>query len=159
MTTVAILFAAGVLLVAVEILVPGAVLGVFGGLFLFAGVIAAFIQLGSMGGAIATGVALLIGAVTLYLEFVVLPKTRLAKKFSMTETVSSRSQPEVADRAAVIGREVLAVTMLAPSGYVELEGRRYEAFNRSGLAAEGARLRVVDVDTFRLVVTQIKETS
>ena len=159
MMAVVVLFAAGVLLVAVEILVPGAILGVLGGLFMLGGVAAAFLRFGGFGGAVATGVALAIGSVTLYLEFVVLPKSRLARKFSMTETVSSRSQPEVADRATVVGREVVAVTTLAPSGYVELDGRRYEASCRSGLAAEGARLRVVDVDTFRLVVTQIKEPS
>jgi len=157
MTTVAVLFIAGVLLVAVEILVPGAILGILGGFCLLGGVIAAFLQLGPVGGAVATGVALAIGAVTLYLEFVVLPKSRLARKFSMTETVSSQSQPVVADRA-VIGREAVAVTTLAPGGYVELDGRRYEASCQSGLAVIGARLRIVDVDTFRLVVTQIKET-
>jgi len=159
MTTVIILFAAGVLLVAVEILVPGAILGILGGLCLLGGVIAAFVQLGSLGGAIATGVALAIGALTIYLEFVILPKSRLAKKFSMTETVSSRSQPELADRATVVGREVVAVTTLAPSGYVELDGRRYEAFCQAGLVDAGTRLRVVEVDTFRLVVNQIKESS
>ena len=158
MTTVAVLFIAGVLLVAVEILVPGAILGILGGFCLLGGVIAAFLQLGPVGGAVATGVALAIGAVTLYLEFVVLPKSRLARKFSMTETVSSQSQPVVADKAAVVGREAVAVTTLAPGGYVELDGRRYEASCLSGLAVIGARLRIVDVDTFRLVVTQIKET-
>jgi membrane-bound serine protease (ClpP class) len=159
MTSVIVLFVAGVVLVTVEILVPGAILGVLGGFCLLVGAVAAFLRFGVSGGAVATGIALAIGALTLYLEFVVLPKSRLARKFSMTETVSSRSQPEVADRAAVVGREAVAVTTLAPSGYVELEGRRYEASCLSGLVAVGARLRVVDVDTFRLVVTQIKESS
>jgi len=121
--------------------------------------VTAFVQLGAAGGAVATGIALLIGVVTLYLEFVWLPKTRLARTFSMTETVAGRSQPEVADRAAVIGREAVAVTMLAPSGYVEIDGRRYEAFCQSGQAGAGARLRVVELDNFRLIVTQIKESS
>lgn len=159
MTLVITLFVAGVLLVAIEILVPGAILGIIGGLCLFGGVLAAFIQLGGVGGAAASGVALAIGLVTLYLEFVIFPKSRLAKQFSMTETVSGQSQPEVADRAAVVGCEVLAVTTLAPTGYVELDGRRYEAACQSGLAEAGARLRVVEVDAFRLIVTQIKETS
>ena len=153
MTTVIVLFVIGVLLVAAEVLVPGAVLGVLGGLCLLGGIVTAFVQLGSAGGVAA------IGAVTLYLEFVLLPKTRLAKMFSMAETVSGRSQPEVADRAAVIGREAVAVTMLAPSGYVEIDGRRYEAFCRSGQAGAGARLRVVELDNFRLIVTQTKESS
>jgi membrane-bound ClpP family serine protease len=108
---------------------------------------------------VATGIALLIGAVTLYLEFVLLPKTRLARKFSMAETVSGRSQPELAERSAVVGRDVVAVTTLAPSGYIELDGRRYEAFCQSGHVAAGARLRVIELDAFRLVVTQIKESS
>jgi len=158
-TTIITLFVAGVLLVAVEVLVPGAILGVLGGLCLLGGVAAAFLHFGALGGVVATGVALAIGAVTLYLEFVVLPKSRLARKFSMTETVSSQSQPVVADRAAVVGRDAVAVTTLAPGGYVELDGRRYEASYQSGLAEAGTRLRIVDVDTFRLIVTQIKESS
>ena len=158
MSTVLALFIAGVLLVAAEVVVPGAILGVLGGLFLIAGVFAAFVQLGPVEGAVATGVALVIGAVTLYLEFVLLPKTRLARTFSMSETVAGRSQPELAERNTVIGREAVAVTLLAPSGYVEVEGRRYEAFCRSGQADLGARLRVVELDNFRLIVTQIKES-
>ncbi|MBW8781345.1 MAG: serine protease [Verrucomicrobia bacterium] len=156
MITVLVLFGLGLLLVAVEILVPGGLLGIFAGLCLLAGVVTAFLQFGAVGGLVATGIALLIGALTLYFEFVLLPKTRLARTFSMTETVAGRSQPEVAERAAVLGREAVAVTTLAPGGYVEIDGRRYEAFCQSGHAAAGARLRVVEVDTFRLVVTQIQ---
>lgn len=158
MTAVLTLFIAAVILVGVELLVPSGLLGVLGGLCLVAGVITAFVQLGGVGGSTATAIALVIGAVTLYLEFVLLPKSRLARKFSMTDTVAGRSQPDLADRA-VIGRETLAVTTLAPSGFVELDGRRYEAFCQSGHVSAGARLRIVELDNFRLVVTQIKEPS
>jgi membrane-bound serine protease (ClpP class) len=159
MNAVIILFIIGILLVAVEVLVPGGLLGILGGSALLAGVVTAFVRFGATGGMIATLIALVIGAITLYLEFVYLPKTRLAKALSMSGTVSGRSQPEIADRDAIIGREVVAVTTLAPSGYVEVDGRRYEASCQSGLANVGARLRVVDVETFRLVVTQIKQSS
>jgi membrane-bound ClpP family serine protease len=37
---------------------------------------------------------------------------------------------------------------------VELGGRRYEAFSRSGLAQAGERLDIVDVDNFRLIVSE-----
>jgi membrane-bound ClpP family serine protease len=159
MTIVIILFVVGLLLVAVEIVVPGGLLGMVGGLCLLAGVVASFSEFGSVGGTVATALALLIGAVTVYLEFVILPKTKLARKFTMAETVAGRSQPEVADRAAVLGREAVAVTRLAPSGIVTVDGRRYEAFSQSGLAEAGARLKVLETDNFRLIVTQIKETS
>ena len=159
MTTVIILFGVGVLLLAVEVLIPSGLVGSLAGLSLLGGVAAGFVQLGAIGGSIATGIAILLGGLTLYLEFVVLPKSRLARTFSMAETSAGQSQPEVADRAAVLGREAMAVTTLAPSGYVELEGRRYEAFCQSGHADAGSRLRIVEVDNFRLVVTQIQESS
>src|SRR4051794_24727823 len=122
MTLVLILFGLGIALVAIEIVVPGGVLGIFGGISLTAGVITSFSLFGSRGGTVATGLALLIVVVTLYLEFVLLPKTRLVRKFSMQETVSGRSQPDVAQRDLVLNRDTVAVTTLAPSGYVELEG-------------------------------------
>lgn len=159
MTAVVILFCIGVLLVAVEVVIPGGLLGILGGLALAGGVVAAFFEFGSTGGAFATVLAMVIVAITLYFEFVLLPKTRLARKFMMAGTVAGRSQPDVADRTAVLSREAVAVTTLSPSGYVELDGRRYEAFSRSGHATAGTRMRVVDMDNFRLVVTQIKESS
>ena len=154
MSLILILFAAGVLLLALEVVVPGAILGIVGGIFIIAGVWVSFARFGLNGGALASGVAIVLGGVALYLEFVLLPKTRLAKALSMTGTVAGRSQPVVAERAAVVGRQAVAVTALVPSGYVECEGRRYEAFARSGHAQVGEQLEVIDVDNFRLIVTK-----
>jgi membrane-bound serine protease (ClpP class) len=153
MTLILVLFAAGLILLALEVVVPGAILGICGGIFMLIGVIVAFDRYGFGGGAWATGAAMVAGAVTLYLEFVLLPKSRLAKTFSMTATVDGRSQPVIADRS-VIGRTVKTVTPLSPSGVVELDGRRFEAFARSGHVAVGAQVSVVDLDNFRLIVSQ-----
>jgi membrane-bound serine protease (ClpP class) len=157
MTEVLVLFGAGVLLVAIDVVVPGTLLSVLGGICLVAGVVVAFREFGSNGGFIATGIAGLIGAATLYLEFSWLPKSRLARALSMAETNAGHSQPMVAERDAVVGRDAVAVTTLAPSGFVEVDGRRYEAFCQSGQVAAGVRLRVVDIAPFHLVVTQIKD--
>lgn len=153
MSLIVVLFVAGVILLALEVVVPGAILGITGGVLMLIGVAVAFDRYGFGGGAVATGAALGAGAITLYLEFVLLPKSRIAKAFSMTATVDGRSQPAIADRA-VIGRRVIAVTTLAPSGVVEFDGRRCEAFARSGHAPAGAQLEIVDLDNFRLIVTQ-----
>lgn len=154
MSLIVILFVAGVLLLALEVIVPGAVLGIVGGVLIFIGVLVAFARYGFDGGLVATGVAVVLTAVALFLEFVVLPKTQLAKKFSMTATVAGTSQPPVAERKAVVGRQATAVTALVPTGVVELDGRRYEAFARQGHTAAGERVEVVDVDTFRLIVSK-----
>ena len=153
MTLILLLFAAGVLLIALEVVVPGGILGIIGGVLMLVGVIVSFSRFGLSGGAYATGAGLLIVGVALYFEFVMLPKSRIARAFSMTATVAGRSQPEVADRA-LIGRRGVAVTTLAPSGVIECEGRRYEAFARTGHVAVGSPVEVVDLDNFRVIVRQ-----
>jgi membrane-bound ClpP family serine protease len=153
MSAIVILFALGVILLAVEVVVPGAVLGIIGGILMLVGVIMSFDQFGFEGGGVATAAAITLVAIALYLEFVLLPKSRLARTFSMAATVDARSQPALADRA-IIGKRVIAVTPLTPSGVVELDGRRYEAFARSGHVEAGAQLDIVDLDNFRLIVSQ-----
>ena len=64
------------------------------------------------------------------------------------------SQPPVADKDSVMGKVAEAVTPLVPSGYVLVDGRRYEAFSQSGHAAKGAQMRVTGLDNFRLIVTK-----
>ena len=154
MTLVVVLFALGVILLALEIIVPGAVLGTVGGLLMLGGVVAAFLNLGSTGGMVATIVALVLLGVTFYLEMVWLPKSRMAKHLSMDATIDSVSQPALAKESEVVGREATALSTLAPTGFVQVDGRRYEASCRSGYAAAGETLRVVGLDAFRLIVTK-----
>jgi membrane-bound ClpP family serine protease len=46
--------------------------------------------------------------------------------------------------------------MLSPSGYVRVDGRRYEAFCQSGQAPAGSALEIIGADNFRLIVTLTK---
>jgi membrane-bound serine protease (ClpP class) len=154
MSLVIVLFVFGVILLALEIVVPGAILGTIGGLLMGGGVVAAFLQLGATGGVIASFVALLLLAVTVYLELVWLPQSRVARHFSMETTIDSTSQPPLALEADVVGHEAVALSTLAPTGFVRVDGRRYEAFCQSGYAAVGDTLKVIGLDTFRLIVTK-----
>jgi membrane-bound ClpP family serine protease len=159
MTAIIVLFLAGILLLAIEVFVPGMIVGLMGGLAIFAGVVTAFNLYGSGGGMIALACGALLLGVTLYIEFVVLPKSKLARKLSMEGTVAGTSQAAVADLAAVIDQQGETITPLAPSGYISLQGRRYEAFSQSGYLAKGVAVRVTGLDNFRLIVTQTQTHS
>jgi len=154
MMLVVILMCVGIVMLAAEIVVPGAILGIIGGMFLGAGVIAAFISLDQEQAFVALGISLLAGVVVLVIEFVVLPRTRVVKALSMTGTVTGHAQAVDVSAAAYIGREAVAQTKLVPSGYVLVDGRQFEAFCRDGAAEPGTRLRVVGTDNFRLIVTK-----
>ncbi|HLP00741.1 MAG TPA: NfeD family protein [Opitutaceae bacterium] len=154
MTLVIVLFVLGALLLALEIIVPGGVLGSIGGLLMLGGVVAAFLKLGTTGGGVATGLALLLLGTMFYLEMVWLPRSRVAKHLTMDATIDSVSQPPVAQEAEVLGQDAVALSTLAPTGFVRVNGRRYEASCRSGYAAAGETLKVVGLDAFRLIVTK-----
>lgn len=154
MTLLIVLFVLGVLLLALEIVVPGGVLGVIGGLLMLGGVVVAFVRFGTSGGLGATLLALVLLGATFFLEMVWLPRSRVAKHLSMDTTIDSVSQPPLAQENEVLGHEAVALSTLAPTGFVRVNGRRYEASCRSGYAAAGESLKVVGLDSFRLIVTK-----
>lgn len=152
-TMVVALFVVGLIFLGLEVIVPGAVMGIAGGLFLIGGVALAWLELGAEGGLLALGVAVAAVSALLYFEFRILPRTRIGRRMFLDKAIDGASQPPIADRAAdVVGQEAVAMTALAPTGVVQVNGRRYEARCDSGFATEGARLRVVRVETFQLVV-------
>ncbi|HWA24416.1 MAG TPA: NfeD family protein [Lacunisphaera sp.] len=152
MTGVVIFFVLGLTFLALEMFFPGAVMGIIGGLAMLVGAIIAFANFGAAGGTLALASAIALVLVALYLEFVLLPRTRLARSLTMSTTVGGTSQPALADLQAVVDQVGEAETTLAPSGYITLQGRRYEAFSRSGMLARGTSVRVTGLDNFRLIV-------
>lgn len=154
MNVVLLLFMIGIVLLVFEVVVPGAVLGVLGGLAMLVGCVLSFTMFGPGWGMGASLAAIGLLGLTLYVELVLLPRSRLGRQMLVQSAVDATSQAPLAG-ADVIGRDCVALTPLGPSGYVELAGRRYEAFCRSGHAETGAALRIVGLDNFRLIVTKL----
>jgi len=154
MTAILLLFLLGIVFLVFEVFMTSTVLGLLGGASMVWGCVLAFADFGLKGGAIATVAGLALLALALYLEFGVMPKTRFGKKFFLHDSIGTTSQPLPADPAVVVGKTCEAATTLAPSGYVLLDGKRYEAFSQSGHVAKGTALKVVAVDNFRLIVVK-----
>jgi membrane-bound ClpP family serine protease len=56
----------------------------------------------------------------------------------------------------IVGQTAKALTTLSPSGFVEIGGRQYEAYCQSGHVPRGTALTVVEVDNFRVIVSELK---
>lgn len=154
MTAILLCFALGLLLLFFEVFVPGAVLGILGGIFMLIGSGLAFSAYGFEGGALAVAVATVLLGGTLYFELRVLPRTRWGRKMFLDGAVQGASQPPPARADEVVGQTGETLTTLAPSGFVQIGGRRYEAASQSGLLPKGTPVRVVGVETFRLTVVK-----
>jgi len=155
MTLMILLFALGIVFLAVEVIVPGAILGSIGALLMLAGCVLAFIDYGTAGGVVALLACFSVAALVLYLEFKILPKTRIGKRAFLTAEISGVAAAFGDEALALVGKSAQALTMLSPSGYIIVEGQRYEAFCRSGQADAGSELQVIGADNFRLIVTHI----
>jgi membrane-bound ClpP family serine protease len=154
MNAIILLFVLALVFLFFEVFTPGPVFGLLGGLTLMGGVAVATVKFGGGGGLVAGITALAAVGATLYAELVWLPKTRFAQKFSNRSTSGAPIRQQEVVAAAVLGRTGEALTTLAPSGYVLVERRRYEAFCQSGHAERGAQVRVTGLDNFRLIVTK-----
>jgi membrane-bound ClpP family serine protease len=150
-----LLFLTGAILLTAEVFLPGAIAGIIGGMLLLLGSALAFLNYGVGTGALATVSAMLLVGVMLYVELIWLPRSRLGRELVVQATVGGQSQAPLASRE-IVGQSATALTTLAPSGVVEIAGRRYEAYCQSGHAVRGAALTVVDVDNFRLIVSESK---
>lgn len=156
MTVIILLFSLGVVLLAVEVIVPGGILGTIGGLMMFGGCVMAFMKYETTGGLIAVAVALALTSLTLFVEFRILPKTAAGKRAFLTKEITGVSAAFGEEARDLIGKSAESLTMLSPSGYIRIDGKRYEAFCQSGQVPAGAPLEVIGADNFRLIVSQTK---
>lgn len=158
MSLIILLFSLGILFIAVEVIVPGAILGSIGALLMFGGCVMAFIEYGTTGGMLAVTAAFAIGALAMFLEFKVIPNTKLGKRAFLTREITAVSAAFGAEARDLIGKSAEALTLLSPSGYILIDGTRYEAFSQSGQVPAGSALEVVGADNFRLIVSLSKTT-
>jgi len=154
MTAIILLFALGLVLLFFEVFVPGAILGIIGGIFMLIGCGVAFSTYGTGGGTLAVLAAVALLGLTFYLEFRVLPKTRLGRRMFLDTEIKGASQEPIATAAEVVGQMGEALTTLAPSGVVLIAGKRYEAASQSGMLPKGAAVKVVGVAPFGLTVSK-----
>jgi membrane-bound ClpP family serine protease len=154
MNIILLLFLLGLVFLFFEVFTPGPIFGLLGGLTLMGGIATAFINYGGNVGLLTAVGAMVAVAATLYAELVWLPKTRFAQKLSIKSTSGAIDRQLPVRPEEVVGKTAEALTTLAPSGYVLVEGRRYEAFSQSGHAARGEQLCVAGLDNLRLIVTK-----
>lgn len=153
MTLVILLFALAIMMLAVEVIIPGGILGTIGGLMMFAACVLSFMRFGPVGGAIAVSAALVLTFIILYIEFRWLPRTAIGKRAFLSKEMTGVSAAFGDEARDLIGKSAEAVTMLSPSGYVLINGKRYEAFCQSGQVPVGTILEVTSTDNFRLIVS------
>lgn len=136
-----------------EIFLPGGVLAVIGGLLLLTASAVACGELGIIW-SICILIFGLIGALVMFfLEIRFIANTRFGRQLSLQSSVSANLNPRADEK--LIGKPGVTLTILAPTGKVEIDGKSYTAFAQDGYLGKGAAIRVVRTETFKLIVEKL----
>lgn len=146
---------AGLVLIAAEFFLPTMIIGLFGAVVSFAG-----IYLAAEAGWVTCLLYALAFLVVLGLEFVafrrLLPATAAGRAMTNQTTNAAAAVPAAAGYALYVGKTARALTVLAPSGTVEVDGQRLEAFSADGFVERGAQVLVTEADAGRVTVRLVR---
>ena len=137
-----------------EILLPGGILGAFGALFALVGTYLTFASFDTATAIVTLLGTTLLGTLILYFEFRILPKTRIGKRAFLNHQIDANCARYTTQNQALIGKSATVLTPLCPSGYISIDGKRYEACCQSGFAKIGESVTVSHVDNFQIFVSQ-----
>ncbi len=162
---IVLLAVVGCILLFMEVLLPGAVMGIIGGICIVVAVVLGF-NISTTAG-LATLVCCLVGApVAIFTGLWAMPKFGFAKRFwdypILNDPANPKGAARTSDRAeqdaareSLLGKTGTAVTNLRPSGLVEIDGRRIDVVARGSAIDKGATVEVVDVSSNRVVVDEL----
>ena len=147
----ALLFIAAIL-IGMEVILPGGVLGI-AGLLVFLGACGiGASQFGLFGGMVTFfGGGTFLG-ILLYIGYKMFPNTALGRQFIMGKQIEGASNKGIPD--SVVGQNCQSVTPLRPTGMVLVGNTKYEAISKDGYIDSDISLVIKSKDNYRVVVTK-----
>lgn len=145
------LFIAGIVLIIIELFVPGGILGMLGFICVVAGVVMAAYD--AVFGLVSLLISIIVSVIVLIVLARYLGLKGAWRKFVLTDQqqnetgyVSSRSYKELE------GKLGTTITPLRPAGAMLLEGKRYDVVSEGGFIAANQPVVVLQVEGSRVVV-------
>ncbi len=146
------------LIVAEVFFVSGGLLGVAAAVSLVTSIFLAFTHHGQVTGLLFLGTAAVGAPATLAFAFKLLPRTALGRKIILSgprhEDVHGAASEPGLDRFA--GRDGVAECTLRPSGFARIDGVRVDVVTRGEIIEAGSAVRVLQVDSNRVLVREIR---
>lgn len=143
----------GYLLIALEAIVPGGILGLLGFICLLAS--SYFVHL-EFGGWILPALVFLAGCLggvlLMFFQFKLLSRSKLGKDLFVHSTSGRMDE---ARHLELVGKRGIARTDHHPEGIIRVEGKDYDACISDGFAPQGVELEVAKAEPFRLIVRRV----
>ncbi len=152
MTEIITFLIAGIVLLVVEIFLPGMIAGILGGICLLVAVVLTFTTFGPEEGFILLFAELVFAVILFSLWLKFFPKSRVGRAFSIDLPGVTPAMPSPGDLAGATGR---ALTVLRPSGAALINGHRVDVTTEGTLIEAGADIKVAKVEGARIIVRRL----
>jgi len=150
------LYVVGLVLICLEVFVPGGILGTIGFFLIVSSIWIAFVRLGSVGGSYFLVGSLVLAMGSLYVVMRFGTKTRLFKKILLQSTEKGfRSTSE--NLEDLKGKTGISITTLRPSGKALIDGRKVNVVTEGVFLSKGCKIKVLMVEGNRVVVRKTDE--
>jgi membrane-bound serine protease (ClpP class) len=146
----------GLLMVCLEVFIPGGIVGTLGAFALIASIILAFVNLGTTFGLYWLSGVMVITLFGLFLSVRYLPRSPAGKRLflSSSEKGYSASEGGLTD---LLGKTGLALTNLRPAGMVDIDGKRVDVVTGGEFVDKGTEVKIIRVEGNRVVVEEMNE--
>lgn len=150
-----LLWILGLVLILIEFYVPGAVMGIFGGVLIVTSVIL-FATQGYAPWAIAIFLLMVITSVILLIRFALWRIPRAKPDFSIYSDKDQTGYVASGYDQSAIGKQGTVLSDLKPGGYVLIEGKQHQAISQSGYIVKGSKVLVLSGEGESLIVKHIE---
>ncbi|MGC7873862.1 NfeD family protein [Desulfosporosinus sp. SYSU MS00001] len=151
------LFILGIVLIFLEIFVPGGILGLFGIIALITGIVLSVDSL--LEGIVYVSLLLITLAVLIALSFRFSQTRRFWERFAL-KTRQTKQEGYVAPKVhyeTFLGKQGIALSQLRPAGTADFNGERLDVVTEGGFIANGSKIVVIEVEGTRVIVRQIDD--
>jgi len=153
-TLILILFIAGFGLLTLEVFLPGAILGIIGGILILTACVLTGMDSGLFAGILAFFASGILITILLLLEIKILTKTPLSKKFFLEQSGTGKANVRSSSED-LIGQKGVTQTQLTPSGKVLVNGKLLEGRSVHGVIDRGVTVEVIAVTSFSITVKAV----
>lgn len=144
----------GLVLILFEFYLPGAVLGILGGISILVGIILFASQTASLI-AIVLFIAGTAVAVGLLIRFAIWRIVNAKPEYSIYSNANQEGYQASSYDQTAVGKTGIVITDLKPGGYILVEGRQHPAISISGYMAKGEHVTVIGGQEQSLMVKKL----
>ena len=149
-TGIITLFIIGLIAIAVELFIPGAVIGLCGAGCVVTSIIFAYLYVSNLLGHILLGLGICFIPVFFVSWYKLLSKTFSVKA---SEKDFSSARDRLND---LLSEEGIALTTLRPSGIANIKGNKIDVISEGEMISKNTRIKVIDVKGNRIIVKPVK---